>query len=209
VYLVSFPLLENDLMRSRLSAPLLALAAVALLAAWRPLVAPLTLKVGSRVWFDGTSTVRSWTCTAPRIDAAIDAEENAPAAVLAGQQAVKTVTLAFPVAQLDCDNNTMNGHMRKALHADRQPTIRFALTSYEIARGAAVTGTLQGTLLLNGQTRPISFPATFASADGALRVTGRYALKMTDWGVEPPKLMMGTLKVGETVTVHFDLQLQH
>jgi len=209
VFLVDFPPQENCLMRSRISAPIVALAAIALLAAWRPLMAPLTLKTGSRVWFDGTSTVRSWSCTAPRIDAAIDADEGAPAAVLAGQKAVKTVTLTFPVAQLDCDNNTMNGHMMKALNAESQQTIRFTLTGYELARSAAVTGTLQGTLLLNGQTRPISFPATFASANGALRVTGRYALKMTDWGVVPPKLMMGTLKVGETVTVNFDLQLQH
>ena len=196
-------------MRTRYSAPILAVATIALLTAWAPLMAPLTIKTGSRVWFDGTSTVRSWSCVAPRIDAVIDADEGAPAAVLAGTKAVKTVTLTFPVAQLDCDNRTMNGHMMKALNAERQPTIRFTMTSYELARGTAVIGTLQGTLLLNGQTRPVSFPATFVSANGALRVTGKYALKMTDWGVEPPKLMMGTMKVGETVTVNFDLQLQH
>ena len=196
-------------MRVRLIRPMLALAAVAVTAAWHPALAPLTIKAGSRVWFDGTSTVRNWSCKAPRIDAAIDADAGAPAAVLAGEKAVKSVTLTFPVAQLDCENGTMNGHMLKALNSDRHQVIRFTLTNYELARAAAVTGTLQGTLLLNGQTRPISFPAQFAQADGSLRVTGRYALKMTDWGVEPPKLMMGTLKVGETITVNFDLLLQH
>lgn len=196
-------------MRTRHSAPILALATIAMFAAWTPLMTPLTIKTGSRVWFDGTSTVRSWSCVAPRIDAVIEADAGAPAAVLAGTKAVKAVTLTFPVAQLDCDNRTMNGHMMKALNAERQPTIRFAMTSYDIARGTAVIGTLQGTLLLNGQTRPISFPATFVSANGALRVTGKYPLKMTDWGVVPPKLMMGTMKVGETVIVNFDLQLQH
>ncbi len=196
-------------MRTRIAGVILALTAMTTLAAWSPVFAPLTLKTGSKVWFDGTSTVRNWSCAAPRIDAVIDADAGAPAAVLGLAKAVKTVTLTFPVAQLDCVNNTMNGHMRRALNADRQPTIRFSLTSYELARATAVTGTLQGTLLLNGQTRPITFPATFAAADGALRVTGRYALKMTDWGVEPPKLMMGAMKVGEVVTVNFDLLLQN
>ncbi len=194
-------------MRSRITGSLFAVAALLALSAWRPLLDSLTLKAGSRLWFDGTSTVRDWSCKAPQIDAAIDAESGATAAVLAGHKAVKTVTLTFPVAQLDCENRTMNGHMMKALNSDRHQTIRFSLTGYELATATAVTGSLQGTLLLNGQTRPITVPVTFASADGALRVTGSYPLKMTDWGVEPPKLMMGALKVGETVTVQFDLLL--
>lgn len=200
--------MEHHVRRARTLAPILALAAVAVLAAWRPMLAPWTLKTGSRVWFDGTSTLRSWSCTAPRIDAAIDADDGAVTTVLAGQKAVKAVTLTFSVAQLDCDNNKMNRHMMKALNAEGHQTIRFRLTGYELARGSTVTGTLQGTLQLHGQTRPISFPATFAAASGALRVTGQYPLKMTEWGVDPPTLMMGTLKVGEVVTVNFDLQLQ-
>lgn len=187
----------------------LAAVAVLLLAAWRAPAGPLLLKDGSRVWFDGTSTVRSWSCKAPRIDAAIDAEANAPAAVLDGRKAVRTVVLTFPVAQLDCENRTMNNHMRNALNADRHQAIQFTLTDYELNKGSLVAGALRGTLALNGQTRPITFPAQFATADGALRVTGTYELTMTEWGVEPPRLMMGTLKVGEAITVHFDLLLQH
>lgn len=185
-----------------------ALAALTLAAATHAPVAPLQLKDGSRLWFDGTSTVRSWSCEAPRIDAAIDGAANTPAAVLAGEKAVTKVELTFPVAQLDCDNRTMNNHMLKALNAERHQQIRFTLADYALTAGAPASGQLQGSLLLNGQTRPITVPAQFAAANGALRVTGAYELKMTDWGVEPPRLMMGTLRVGETITVHFDLLLQ-
>jgi hypothetical protein len=41
-----------------------------------------------------------------------------------------------------------------------------------------------------------------------MRVTGKVPVKMTDWEVKPPTLMMGTIKVGPVVTVNFDLQLQ-
>lgn len=196
-------------MRRRITGSLFAAAALTFLAAWRPAADPLTLKAGSRLWFDGTSTVRSWSCKAPTIDAAIDAESGAPAAVLAGQKAVKTVALTFPVNKLDCENKTMNGHMWKALNADKHQVIRFTLSGYELAKADAVTGTLQGSLLLNGQTKPITVKAQFAQADGGLRVTGKYDLTMTDWGVEPPKLMLGTLKVGEVVSVNFDLVLNN
>ena len=41
-----------------------------------------------------------------------------------------------------------------------------------------------------------------------LRVTGSYDLNMTEYGLKPPTLMFGRIKVGETVTVKFDLLLK-
>lgn len=185
----------------------LALLGLALVAAV-PVMDALRLKPESKLWFDGTSTVRDWSCKAPTIQAAIDAEAAAGAAVLEGRKAVRTVDLTFPVATLDCENRTMNNHMRNALNATQHQAIRFRMTDYTLARAATTTGTLQGQLTINGQTRPITVPVQFANAAGALKVTGRYPLAMTQWGVQPPRLMMGTLKVGDTVYVNFDLLLQ-
>ncbi len=186
-----------------------ALLLLAVAGAWRAPFDPLKLGAESKLWFDGKSTVRDWSCKATQIDAAIDADAGAVANVLKAQKAVKTVTLTFPTAKLDCENGTMNGHMMKALNAGTHKAIVFTLTGYELAAGAPVKGTLEGTLLLNGVTKPISFPVDYATAaSGALRVTGKYALKMTEWQVQPPKLMMGAMKVDPTITVNFDLQLQ-
>ena len=192
-------------------AALAALAALAMFAIAAAQTAPVALKVSadSRLWFEGTSTVRNWNCQAGQFDAAIDADEGAPAAVLNGRKAVRTVRLTVPVAQLDCnDNNTMNRHMWKALESGRHATIQFALASYELVQSPA-RGTLTGTLTLRGVALPVTIPVEFTDAKGALKVTGSYALKMTNWGVEPPKLMFGAMKVGETVTVRFELLLQH
>jgi polyisoprenoid-binding protein YceI len=186
-------------------------AALAILAIAAAVPAPQALKVseGSRLWFEGTSTVRDWNCQAGQLDAAIDADAGAPAAVLGGRRAVRTVQLTIPVAQLDCNaNRTMNGHMWTALESERHATIQFALASYELAQ-SPTRGTLTGSLTIHGVAHPVTIPVEFADQDGALRVTGSYALKMTEWGVEPPKLMLGALKVGETVTVRFELLLQH
>ncbi|MBX9929751.1 MAG: YceI family protein [Gemmatimonadaceae bacterium] len=187
------------------------LAVIPLGIAMRAPFQPVTLKAESKLWFDGTSTVRSWSCKAPVIDAAIDANA-APIAkpVLAGEKAVQSAKLVFPVAKLECGNGTMNEHMRKALKAEANPTIAFAVRSYELAKGATATsGTLSGALTIAGMERPVTVQAQFAEgAVGALRVTGSYDLKMTEWGVTPPKLMLGTLKVGESVKVSFDLLLQ-
>lgn len=197
-------------MRVRMPRWPLAVAALALVAAAAPMLDSLRLKPESRVWFEGTSTVRDWSCKATQIQATIDGEAAAPAAVLDGRKAVRTVDVVFPVASLDCQdgNRTMNNHMRNALNATQHQTIRFTLSDYTLAKGASTTGNLQGQLTINGQTRAITVPVQFANAAGALRVTGRYPLPMTQWGVQPPRLMMGTLKVGDTITVNLDLLLQ-
>ena len=187
-----------------------ALLCLAVAGAWRPLGDPLKLAAESRVWFDGTSTVRKWSCKATQIDAVIDADADAASGVLTRQKAVKTVALTFPTAKLDCANDTMNGHMMKALNGARNPNITFALTGYELGAAPPVNGTVNGALTINGVTKPISMQAEFASvAGGALRVFGAYSLTMTEWQVVPPKLMLGVMKVGPVIVVHFDLLLQN
>jgi polyisoprenoid-binding protein YceI len=185
-----------------------ALLLIAIGAAWRPVGEPLTIATGSKLWFDGKSTIRDWSCKATAIEGTIDAPGAAVVAdVLKGQKAVKGATLTFPTSKLDCENGTMNGHMLRALNATQHPTITFALTGYELAADSAVKGTLQGTLTINGVAKPITLQALFAPAGPGLRVTGSYGLTMTEWQVAPPKLMMGALKVNPLVTVTFDLQL--
>jgi polyisoprenoid-binding protein YceI len=198
-------------MRSPL--PHLAITAAALLLIAATPAAPgsaLTLRDGSRLWFDGTSTLRSWSCTADKIDATLNAAtDEVIEHTLDGKKVSGTVQVDFPAAKLECKNGTMNEHMGKALKTREFSTIRFTMQSYEVSKGSAVTGTLQGTLQLSGKTLPISVPVTFGTAaDGGLRVTGKVPVKMTDWEVKPPTLMMGTIKVGPVVTVNFDLQLQ-
>jgi len=197
-------------MRSNVRGITAALVVLAVAGAWRPLGDPLKLAAESRVWFDGTSTVRSWSCKATQIDAAIDADAGAAAGVLKGQKAVKAVTLTFPTAKLDCANGTMNGHMMKALNGTTHPNITFALSGYDLSAAAPVKGTLNGALTINGVTKPIAMPAEFSSAaNGALHVVGKYSLTMTEWQVVPPKLMMGAMKVGPVIVVNFDLLLSN
>lgn len=198
-------------MRRQLRGAATALVCIAVAAAWRPLGDPLTIAPESKLWFEGKSTVRDWSCKATKLDAAIEAESGAVAAVLAGTKAVTTVTLTVPIDKIDCQNNngTMQGHMKKALNAEKHPAITFALTGYDLTTGAATAGTLQGTLTINGVAKPVSFPVEFTEgAGGALRMQGQYPLTMTEWNVQPPKLMLGTLKVNPLITVHIDLLLK-
>ena len=159
----------------------------------------LTLSKESRLWLEGTSTVRSFKCSATKLDMSVAAEtEEAPATM------VKSASLTVPVAQLECGNKTMNEHMRKALKAEANPQITWTMTSYEV-QGANVI--ITGKLTIAGKTNAIELRGTGSADNGTIRFKGSKQFKMTEYGVKPPSLMLGTMKVGDPVTVSFDLVL--
>jgi polyisoprenoid-binding protein YceI len=182
------------------------------LAAATRLGAPLDLQPESRLWVAGTSTVRSFQCQAGAFDAKVESGgADAVAAVLAGQKAVSTVEVTVPAEKLDCRNGTMNEHLRKAIKAKEFPTVVFRASSYDLARASdSVAVTLNGSLTLGGVEKPITVKAFAKSGDnGTLIVSGTREVRMTEFGLKPPTLMLGTMKVDEKITVGFDVVLKN
>ncbi len=194
-------------------APLFTVLAAALAlgtGAWTLYEEQLALQPQSKLWVEGTSTVRSWSCQASDVRATVDASgTNAVARLMTGEKSVQTVNVVLSSEKMDCGNGTMNEHMRKALKTNETPTIAFKVTSYDLSKEPnGVSGTLTGTLSLGGVTKTIAVPATGTMTDGALHVTGAYDLAMSDYNLTPPSLMFGRIKVRDKVTVKFDLLLK-
>ena len=171
----------------------------------------MTLQPESKLWVDGTSTVRAFSCSTTKFTAKIESEApQSVAALMLGKKTVRTVVADFPTENLDCRNGTMNEHMRKALKASDNPTIEFKLGSYDmLTSDGQIKGQLRGTLVMGGVEKPVTIDATAKpEGEGKLRVTGTTKLAITQWGLKPPTLMFGTMKVNENVQVSFDLLLK-
>ena len=181
------------------------------LAAYHRAAGLLTLQPESRLWVQGTSNVRNFECKAASLDVKVETSQSGAAQrIVAGEKAIGAVTVSIPAKSLDCDNPKMNEHMLKAIKAAEYPTIDFRLASYDLARnGEGAQAVLAGTLTLGGIEKPVSITAaTRADSAGVLHVTGSYELRMKDYGLKPPKLMMGAFKVNDPVKVNFDLRLK-
>ena len=179
----------------------LALAALALaLVGWG--LARYQFQPGSRVWIEGTSNVHGWTCEAKQVVGLVDAED-------ALTDGISTVSVTVPVQALDCDNGTMNKNLQKALGAKANPSIRYTLATADLAAPDAqgwFDVKTTGRLTIAGKTQTVQMSARGKAAGaGAYRFTGSVALKMTDFGVDPPTAMLGAMKTGDAVTVHFDV----
>lgn len=160
----------------------------------------VSLEPDSKLWVKGDSTVRSWTCEAGEFGSVLNVVEGRDVATL-----VQDATITIPVADLDCNNGKMNDHMRRALKPDRSPSIIYRMKSYRIDGTRAV---LYGTLTFAGTTRDIEITGTTTTENGVVRVKAETQLDMTEWGVKPPSLFLGTMKVRDQVMVGFDVALK-
>jgi polyisoprenoid-binding protein YceI len=197
-------------MKTNIKTTLLALAIVLPSGAWTVANEMLVLQPQSRLWIDGTSSIRSFSCKAAEVNAVVEATgPNAIPQLLLADKGVKSVRVTVPAERLDCGNGTMNEHMRKAIKLTEFDSIEFRLADYDVARNAdGVSGTSNGTLLLGGVTKPITLKAEGKPEVGMLHITGSYDLDMTEYGLKPPTLMFGRIKVGKTVKVNYDLLLK-
>jgi polyisoprenoid-binding protein YceI len=171
----------------------------------------LAVQPQSKIWIEGTSTIRSFSCQVPDFTLTVNGDAGAVSAVLGGQKAVKTAELTIPAAKMECGNGKMNEHMLKAVKGEEHPTIRFTLATYDVGKaGDGVQGTLRGTLALGGAQHPIDVTAAATDGgNGTMHVVGGYEVALSAFELERPSLMFGRIKVGDKVQVKFDLVLKN
>lgn len=172
----------------------------------------LSAQGASKLWVEGKSTVRDWKCDATKIEATVTGTGVASKASAKDVgAAAKRALLTIPVAQLDCHNGTMNEHMRKALKANDNKTIQYRIATWELTPRSDDSASVKtsGTLVMAGAEKPISVELTAKrAAAGTWQLNGSKSILMTEWGIKPPSLMLGTMKVRDPVTIRFELLLE-
>lgn len=182
---------------------LLLLAVPARATAW-----DVSLSPDSRVWLEGDSTLHPFSSTATAVDFSLRVEgKGAGLDEALASGAAAALTLRIPVAGLKSGHAGLDKNLRKALKADAHPDIVFTLSKYELQEGGAALE-MVGELRIAGAARPVAVGADLERAGGRLAAEGRVDLSMSDFGVKPPSLMMGAIKVADRVAVKYRLELR-
>ena len=162
----------------------------------------------SMIWVDGTSSLHDWTCEAPAVAGTLEAEASAPE-VDTLIESLTRVEITVPVKALDCKKGKMDRKAYDALKADEHPQITYRLQSatvLEETQDGQVALNAEGTLTIAGAERPVTLKVTAKPVgEGSYRFTGRVPLTMTDYGIDPPTALLGTLKTGDDIVVRFDV----
>jgi len=124
--------------------------------------------------------------------------------------AITSLSFTIAVKNLKSEHTGMDNNTYKALKEKSHPTITFVLTSATVTETSANNYMIKcnGQLTIAGKTNQTDIMATgvFNPADKSLVVSGLKKIKMTDYGVAPPKALLGTIKTGNEVSIGYTLK---
>ncbi|MBZ0326446.1 MAG: YceI family protein [Altibacter sp.] len=121
---------------------------------------------------------------------------------------IKEISITIGVKTLDSDNRTMNKKTYDALKNDQHPNIYYRFKSVKKIRAVRANNfeaTLSGTLNIAGKTRDVDILVNILVKDNTINIVGKKPLKMSDFDVEPPTALLGTIKTGNDITIEFNL----
>ena len=194
---------------------LAALAATASLAHAEP--GELVLRTGSKLWLTGSSTVHDYSSQASSLEVAFRCDPALWPADATGGDAIEglirakgvtTIDVVVSVTGLKSGKDGLDRNMYKALLAPQHPEIRFTMAGYAIGAVSDSAGTAidaRGTLKVAGVEREILMSATARREGDAVRLRCDVPLLMTQFGIKPPKMMLGAIRTSDKVVVHIDL----
>lgn len=98
------------------------------------------------------------------------------------------------------EKTIVRSNAMKALDADRFPHIRFRAQD---VRKTAEGYDLSGTLEIHGKTNACQVGVRVEDLDGTMRMSCEAEVRQTAFGVKPYSILMGSVKIADTVTVAF------
>jgi polyisoprenoid-binding protein YceI len=121
---------------------------------------------------------------------------------------VKNVEVKIPVESIkSTKGKMMDGKTYDAFKYEKFPFVVFTLTN---ARINAATGLIDatGTLAMAGASKTMDLQVKYkVLQNGNVQLILSKKFKMSEFKMDPPTAMMGSIKVGDEVTVNFDLEV--
>lgn len=154
----------------------------------------------------GTSNLHNWEMVAEKVKGNMDADVKNNMIV-----SINSLTLSVDANSITSGKSIMDNKTYKALKSELYPVIQFTLSEISDIKtsdkGQLIT--VQGILSVAGIKKNIPVKATGRLGnDGSMIFTGSKSLKMSDFKIDPPTALFGTLKTGDVVNIEFDVSFK-
>jgi polyisoprenoid-binding protein YceI len=120
-------------------------------------------------------------------------------------------TVTIDVRAITTGLNGRDRDLRRSLDAERHRQVRYAVQGIEasfasLSDRSDVTLTIRGTLTVRGVEQPLPLSGRARWRDDRVWVRGEGRLRLTDFGIQPPRRLF--LTVGNQVAIRFDMLFQ-
>lgn len=154
----------------------------------------------------GTSSIHDW-----EMKAAQGSSEAAFVVDPAGKIiSLSRLSFTLPATNLKSEHKAMDKNTYKALDTKNNPNISFVLTAATVVAKGGNNYQLNciGKLTIAGTVKETELIATgnYNPADKSFTVSGVKKMKMTDYNVKPPTVMLGAIKTGNDIAISYNLK---
>lgn len=169
----------------------------------------VAVRPDSRLWLEGSSNVRDWTCRATSMEATIEVGVSGPgSSQSASQEFVKGVSVKVPVRTLKCGDRHMEAEMYKALKSTSSSPGFITAEVDRLVHGAISGQAIdaEAVLTIAGVQKTVKMTVTSdLLSDGTRRARGTVPILMTDFGIKPPRPWGGLLRTADRVLIQFEI----
>ncbi len=113
-------------------------------------------------------------------------------------QKIEAVAVIIPIKSFDSGNSNRDSHAIEVLEALKFPNVTFSASSIQESGSELL---VKGNLSFHGVTKPLELKVQQAISKTSIKISGDFAINMTDFNVDPPGLM--GLKTEEKIALKF------
>jgi len=161
----------------------------------------LKIKLPSNVLVKGTSTLHDWESIVEKTNATITFNNF-------DNVTIETLEVKIEATSIKSGKKIMDKLTYKALKAKEYPLITFIFKKGEIISENTdfINIKLRGDLTIAGVTKNVTVLSKINKNGDHITLTGSHELKMTSFGIDPPKALLGTIKTADEITIEFNLK---
>lgn len=163
---------------------------------------PLEIQLPSTVLIKGTSTLHDWESIVEKTYSKLTLEN------IDDIKQIETLKVKVISTSIKSGKKLMDRLTYEALKSEQYRWITFEFKSGELIseNNKEVVIKLHGDLSIAGVTKSVSVLTNINKKGEHIFLTGSYKLKMTDYGITPPKALFGTIKTGDEIIIEFNLK---
>jgi len=158
----------------------------------------------STLFINGTSNIHDWTIEAENTSGLLIAEFDGGSLEDIEQLELNVIAESLVSGKSGMDKNTY-----KALNTNKFKEINFKLKKVDhIEKLSNNTYNVKatGNLMIAGSKKDIQLQFSLKADSNKLLLSGLHEINMTNFGIEAPTAMFGTIKTGDKVTIKFETQ---
>lgn len=156
-----------------------------------------TLTINQEFKVSGTSTLHDWDM--------VSDDATGEGQITIGNQKItriNSLVVTLPTKSLKSGKGSMDDNAYEALVAKKYPDIQFELIEIETITDQSLRA--KGNLTITGTTSLVPLQVDYKITGNTIQFFGSFPITFTQFNIEPPKALLGTIKTGDKLQISFE-----